>query len=494
MAKQKVSKVKKQARRATKPETEETSEGKEAKKRKAKDIQPDPTARGSLDALAQEHIEIHNSRWILRADEFGIFDKYRFYTGVVDLDVVLLPTIGSRICLVGDESTGKTLISYILEGAAHRTCRWCCTPIIEWTDPKTGEIKRLCQCGKNDPMIVLRIETEDSFDPAWSSKWGVPVIGDYDTQEGFKMSRNKENNYWVAVPTLGNAAYDFADAAIRKGAVDLVTIDSIAMLHESASVETENNRIGAHAKMTISGARKLERAQIDAKNNFGARVTCVWTTQYYMGPTRNPRSDPRVMVGGKRIRYVENQVLKIKACNTEYNKGVQDHGARYVDINFEIFKQKEGDVPKRRGSLRAYLDLYQTKYGILGPGNTDEGDRMFAYLKDLGYFRQIGNQYECAGRKFSKVKDIHNFLTAPDTNFMLRYLLLTERLSITGAESLKENLYAYSPWGRDPMFDLADTKKIRALRAADPVKVQGGGDQEGGGAADWVDEALEEDE
>lgn len=440
--------------------------------------------------IAQEYMEMVDSRCVLTADDFDIFSKFRLHTGVVDLDVVLLPAVGSRICVAGDESTGKSLVSYIFEAAAHHTCRWCYTPIIDWTDPKTGEIKTTCQCGKNERMVVLRIETEDCFDPAWAAKWGV-MIDDpsYEAKTGFKMSKNKQRNYWVAVPTKGDAAYRFADQAIRRGAVDLVTIDSIAMMFDEGST-AEVARMGSHAKMTITGARLLERAQTESRINLGARTTCLWTTQYYLGQTRNSRQDPRVMVGGKRMRYVHNQVIRLNSCKLERNVGVGDHGARYGDIFFEIIKQKE-DTPRRKGHFRVYLDLYKTKFTVLGPGKTDEADRLLAYLTALGYFKREPDGYVCVGRKFQKVADIHRFLTAPDTNYMLRYLLLSERLSITAAEKLEENIYAYSPFGRDPLFDIANTAKERSLRSAGNVKVQAGGDQPANGADD---EYIPEDE
>lgn len=426
---------------------------------------------------------------VVSIDQWDDFMPDRFYTGVVDLDIGLLPRIGGRVCIVGEESTGKSLTSYILEGAAYRTCRRCFRPIISWTNPETGEVKSRCKCGKNDRMVVLRIETEDRFDPAWANVWGRHIGEIEVTDKGeFVLRKSKDKKYWVATPTEGDAAYNFAADAVKSGAVDFVMIDSIAMLTPKAVIENESGdllgeKVGSHAMLTNRGLKMILRAQVDARHQFGAKVTVMWTTQYYMGPTRNPKQDPRVVVGGMKTRYIEDCRMKIVSCRPEYNtaEGV-DRGSRFADIEFEIWKQK-GDIPHRRGGYRVYLDTMQAKHSIMHPGDTDEADRILAYLTDLGYFVKEKDGYHCLRKVFKKVSDLRAFFLDPSVNYPIRYLILREKLSSTARLYLKKEQFDYDPWKNTVLSVLSESEEEDPVSlppdAAPPGRDQPGKDPGG---------------
>ena len=68
------------------------------------------------------------------------FRKNIFQTGLFEVDVNLRPVFGSRIQLLGDAHHGKSLLSSIMMAAAHKTCRQCMTPIIDFVNDWSGEI------------------------------------------------------------------------------------------------------------------------------------------------------------------------------------------------------------------------------------------------------------------------------------------------------------------------------------------------------------------
>lgn len=499
----KARKTKAKAKPAETPDVE-TEEGGEQEAAK----EEGPPVRKEMSEVVQKYVEQQKVQWVRSVtsiDQWDDFKPDRLYTGIVDLDIGLIPVIGRRHCIVGDENTGKTVTSYILEGAARRTCRQCFRPIIQWVHPVTGEIKERCKCGKNDSMVVLRVETEDRFDPAWAQVWGVPIGEiEVDNQGEFVLKKSKDNKYWVATPTEGDAAYIFAAEAVESGAVDYVSIDSIAMLSPKAVIENENGdllaeKLGSQAMMTNRGLRKILIAQVNARMKFGAKVTLVWTTQYYIGPTKNQYQDPRIAVGGTRTRFIEDCRMKIVSCHPEKRdtEGV-NRGSRFANILFEVWKTK-GDIPHRRGEFRIYLDTMKGKHSIMHPGDTDEADRLLAYLTDLGHFTKEKDGYHCLGKVFKKVSDIRTFFLDPGNNYRIRYLILKEKLSATAQIYLRRDQYDYCPWKDVPSIlpevqtdDPADKPAGQGSDVGDRGSKQGDGEGDAGKDAekDWLEDAL----
>jgi hypothetical protein len=159
-AKKKAPKKKKAAKKKKKSEKSGDKKKKEYK----------PPVRLSMKDLNKKYKEAVGTSFVIQEDQFDIFAVNRIYTPVIDVDLVLKPAFGKRICVIGDESVGKTVMCYILEGSAQKTCRDCFMPIIEWHNPANPtETKVSCKCGNNNPMVVLHIDAEDSFDPPWAS-------------------------------------------------------------------------------------------------------------------------------------------------------------------------------------------------------------------------------------------------------------------------------------------------------------------------------------
>jgi len=418
--------------------------------------------RSTMEEIVPTHIKMFGSRWIMSRDQLEIFNFPRLFTGIIDVDLILRPTIGKRLGIIGERSVGKTVLTHILEGAAMRTCRRCLTPIIPWGNDDTAEIKEACRCRKNDGMVVAHIDAEDSFDPLWAQRWGPPVDPEAIQRKGYKLYKGKSEKFWAVLPLEGDAAFDFIDDAVRNGALDFVVIDSIAVLMPKENLEAKGEQVGIsrerispRARLLSRGLPKVLNAQIKSKLTYGGRATLVWTNQYYMGPTRNPKQDPRRASGGLKAAYLADQEMKIVSAKPEGGAGEGiGKSTRFLDVKFKTEKSKSAGTAGGFGAYRLVLDEMKTRYGMLTAGDTDEPERLKTYLQQLGLFKDTADHFECLGRKFTKVADLRSFLARRDIQFIARYFIFRELLPVTAMDYLKEKDYDYSPFGPDKAFSL----------------------------------------
>lgn len=157
--------------------------------------------------------------------------------------------------LKGDFSTGKSVVCLMTAAEAQRTCRHCGTPFEAVSF--YGEVTSFaCDCGKNDPMRVVWLDSEHSFDSSWARKWGVDT-----------------SLIYVIETEYAEQAIDVADACIRSKKCDLLVVDSIAALTPGVEVEESvsedslvfiRDRVDGHVMhVSIERAHKLYEASKD---------------------------------------------------------------------------------------------------------------------------------------------------------------------------------------------------------------------------------------
>lgn len=428
--------------------------------------------RSRVEDIVPTHVKLKKSDFIRSREELDIFSFHRLFTGLIDIDLVLRPSLGKRIGIIGDRSVGKTLLCHIMEGAAMRTCRQCLTPIIPWVNEETGEIKECCKCRKNDPMVVIHLDMEDSFDPKWAKRWGVEVDPEEGKHKGYRYHKDKNEKFWAVLPVDGNTAFDFIYDAISKGAADFVVIDSLAVLTPRETLERKKpkkeedgdkgsavvgigqERISPRARLLAMALPKIIVAQSSSKMTYGGKSTLVWTNQYYMGPVRNPKQDPRRASGGLKAGYQVDQEIRMSArVPPGAGEGIEK-AAKFIEVSFTSIKSKVAGTPGGAGRYKLFLDRIKTKHGELHAGDSDEPDRLKAYLEQLGLFEETQDCYKCLGREFKKVSDLRSFLSRRDIQFLARYPIFMQLMPETARDHLEEAQYDYSPFGRDPIFDL----------------------------------------
>lgn len=463
---------------------------KAAEGEKAEEEERKPVVRMSMRQVKAKYQTEYGGGFLAAPEDYEMFMLNRIYSSIFEIDLNMRFAFGKRICISGNESTGKTVLCHIIGGAAQRTCRHCFLPIINWTNEETGEVKETCRCGKCEPMVVLHLDVEDSFDPYWARRWGVRVGDDKIEQEGFELMKSEDESFWVCLPIDGTFAFDFTVDAIMHNAVDVVIFDSLAMMfpRELKGATTGEGRIGSLARLASDGFKRIVNAQITAKREFNARATMIWTNQFYAGPTQNPRQDPRRLSGGRKSKYVADYEMRIRSAkyDMEARKARTGHhkSARYVDIEFESRKCKSGGPPLAQGQFRLFLDTTKTRHDFMQAGNTDDYDHLYAYLHDIGHYEKRGQKHVLMGREFERVRDMKRFLMRDDIAYLARYLIFREELPSTARDHLKLSHYDYSPWGLDPYVRQIEEKE-NPSSIEEGEGGEEGGDPGPGGGPSW---------
>lgn len=467
--------------------------------------------------------------------EARAFREYRLFSGLVDLDLLCGVTFGKRIQVLGDPNYGKSLTLYKLGGAFHRTCRHCFTPIIRWVDDWTlcskdakswERVTRLwndggecpfpeevtCACGRSDPMAVLVVDPEESFDPYWANIWGMDV-GDFDAYDAMALEEDADvggGGIWrgirispdskllVCRPTSSLIMEKVILPMIEKGAVDAILIDSLA----SFAVEEDlqgNERIASRARFLRRFLPLMLSKQMKANTDYGAKVTVVGTNQYMQGPSRtgNPRENPNKAAGGQALKYQSDQTVELVSSKT--NAAITDgwkHRTVMRDIVFKVTKAKVSGSGGGRGDYRVYLDDYAVNTRLtLHAGDTDEAEKLLKYMSELKDDRVYRREkrgsttkaYWVLGRPFKRVKDIVAFLHRPDIQYQLRFILFAAHLPVSGKLHLRGKNYGFNPFKEEPALGLIgeidetvgeSLRKVRGgERATSPGKAGGGEDE-----------------
>lgn len=395
------------------------------------------------------------------------FRKSIFPTGLFEVDVNLRPTFGSRIQILADAHKGKTLLTYMMMGSAHRTCRQCLTPIIDFVHDWTGEVATTCKCGQNDPMRALLIETENSWDPAWAATWGVNIKPNFDETDKNQAEEIYENVFMTKDATFvmirgsdGDQTRVITESLVRSGAVDLVVVDSLAGIVPAGRREGKM-QIGDHARLTTQFISGVVGAQGEAANLDGVAPTLIMVNQYRLDLKARvmPGMPSRKMaVGGEALKYGNSITWDLKTKFDDYDAGAE--GRNYGDCTLTAKKDKESGATHASADYRVYLRDVKKSSVQYHAGDTDEGGKIYSFLKELGavdkrWFQKKGAKYVIFGREFTKVADISKFLSRRDVGHMLRLPIYAQKFPPTLRQHLGAENYNYTPFKDDePILEM----------------------------------------
>lgn len=439
-------------------------------------------ADGVREAVKQASV-VKNGGALAAFSDAVSFRKSVFQTGLFEVDVNLRPMFGSRIQLLGEAHKGKSLLSYIMMGAAHRTCRQCLTPIIDFVNDWTGEVATTCKCGACDSMRVLLLDSENSFDPAWANVWGVNVDPNFDENDRSQAEEIMENVYLTPDSTFvlirgadSDQARIIVENMVRSGSVDLVVVDSLANLVPHSRREG-NMMIGDHAKAISQFVTGVVGAQGEAANLDGVAPTLLMINQYRVKIGGfSPSGNPVQAAGGKALEYNNSISWDLR---TKYNDGKfdpKDPVYRFGDSVLTAKKDKESGATGSKAAYRFYTNPLTYKGVDYDAGHTDEGSKIFSFLKELGkldsrWFEKKGNKYVIFGREFQRVSDIAHFLGRRDVGHLLRFPIYAQKYPLTLRQHLRPENYNYSPFGDDPILEMYEEaekstgRNVRAVRS-----------------------------
>ncbi len=218
----------------------------------------------ALDATVQDLTKRFGDGSIIRLGEAAGLAVDVIPTGSLGLDIALgvggVPR-GRVVEIYGPESSGKTTL---------------CLHVI-------AEAQRL-------GGLAAFIDMEHALDPVYAERLGV----DLDT-------------LYISQPDTGEQALEIAEALVRSGALDVVTVDSVAALVPRAEIEGEmgDSHVGLQARLMSQALRKLSGA-IKQSN------TAVLFTNQIREKVGVMYGSPETQPGGRALKFYASVRLDIR--------------------------------------------------------------------------------------------------------------------------------------------------------------------------------------
>lgn len=428
--------------------------------------------------------------WLSEQVSMDVSRYPRIFTGLIDVDTLFAPTIGSRIEIAGGAHMAKSTTIYMMLGTLLRTCRRCFTFAVEWLDEDTGEIIETCRCGANELMEGALIDIEEASDPVWLDTWGCRTGHSFREKihgsGAFKvLESEKQRRLHILRPISGGPMYTFIQKAISKGAIDFVAIDAINSIisDEALGKDAGKKNIADRAKMNWDGLRRITSAQNEHMNKFEGRATVIWANHLIA----NIGGWEKITeAGGGGAKIMPDQ--KIRYLFSKVNEGKKElpfHA--YRETFFNVTKNRSGFVGGGSGSFKLFLNEVKHNRVTYWPGDTDDAERMLNLLRDLGLFESLKSKYRVLGREFKKVQEIKDFLSREDIQMECRFWLGALRMPTIARAHLRFEDYCYSPFesARRAYERTAEEieKKIPGLNVGAALSTGRGSKSPGGGGA-----------
>lgn len=229
-----------------------------------------------------------------------------------------------------------------------------------------------CDCGENDPMMVMVIDTEGTFDPEWAERIGLNL-----------------DDLIYERPEYGEAAIDVARSAISEGLVDVLIFDSFANISTVGEMDAsmEDSHVGTTARKMNSFMRQIPALQFQSRNKNGVVVT-VYGINQVREKIGIGAFGGHTMFGGHGQKFAATTITKwgkSKDNVVDLSYGTKTNVefigvSESADLFFHVGKNKQAPTSGRKGKI----NLSKIDDGVMRAGRVNDVDRLFKCAKKIG--------------------------------------------------------------------------------------------------------------
>jgi recombination protein RecA len=162
--------------------------------------------------------------------------------------------------------------------------------------------------------VAAFIDAEHALDPAYAKNLGVDI-----------------DSLLVSQPDTGEQALEIADMLIRSGAIDVLTVDSVAALVPRAEIEGEmgDAHVGLQARLMSQALRKLTASVAKSR-------TCVIFINQIREKIGVMFGSPETTPGGRALKFYSSVRLDVRRI-----EGIKD-GAEFIGnrVRAKVVKNK----------------------------------------------------------------------------------------------------------------------------------------------------------
>jgi recombination protein RecA len=270
-----------------------------------------------------------------------------------------------------------------------------------WTKARAGMLYGEKSSGKST-LALQSIATHQRQNPDAMAAW-IDVEGTLDKPWARKLGVDLERLV-VVEPETGEHAVDLADAMLRAREIDVVVMDSIAMIVSMKEIDesSEKDTMALQARLVGKYIRRTNNALLRERsrdhkpilihiNQFRMKVGLVF-------------GDPRVLPGGKALEFSTTQQVETKNKEIIAKDSDGNDVVVYNEHNVKITKNKGGG-PMKEGAFKL---IRTTGYENLPEAWVDQAKTIYKYGTQCGVITGAPSSFE--------VEDFGKFRGAPAFN------------------------------------------------------------------------------